>query len=425
MSQRNLRQYAPVHRIGRWIHMSVTPATTHGSSHWIELTILMEMFASSSARWARPGVVLAFSLALVASLFATSSAAADPPPDWIFPVVGQDGVDFAYSDTFGAPRGGGRTHHGVDIGTYGVKGVPVVAAADGFVKYVNWSWTADDLNTDRCCTLAIEHEGGWETWYIHLNNDTPGTDDGLGWGIAPGILPGVEVKAGQLIGWDGDSGNAEGTIPHLHWEVHVDGVVVNPTPHADSATRISAPIPGVYEGTFWDDEGSVHEANIEIIAEHGITRGCNPPDDDRFCPDRDITRGEIAAFIRRTLSLPTVGEDYFTDDTESIFAGDINALTAVGIAFGCTETEYCPDAPLLREEMAELLVRSFGYDNPDELDLFVDDESSPFEASINALGVAGATKGCNPPDNDNFCPDRTLTRAEMATFFARALGLGS
>jgi hypothetical protein len=75
--------------------------------------------------------------------------------------------------------------------------------------------------------------------------------------------------------------------------------------------------------------------------------------------------------------------------------------------------------------MAELLVRSFGYDNPDELDLFVDDESSPFEASINALGVAGATKGCNPPDNDNFCPDRTLTRAEMATFFARALGLGS
>jgi len=85
------------------------------------------------------------------------------------------------------------------------------------------------------------HDGGWETWYIHLNNDTPGTDDGLGWGVADGIVPGVEVQAGQLIGWVGDSGNAEGTIPHLHWEVHVDGVVVSPTPHADSAMRIPAP----------------------------------------------------------------------------------------------------------------------------------------------------------------------------------------
>ncbi len=168
-------------------------------------------------------------------------ALAEAPP-WIFPVVGTDGVDFGYSDTFGASRSGGRTHQGVDIGTYGVKGVPVVAAASGTVRYVNWSWTADDLNPDRCCTIAIEHADGWETWYIHLNNDTPGTDDGLGWGIAPGILPGTDVTAGQLIGWVGDSGNAEGTIPHLHWEVHAPGgVVVNPTPHADAALRILEP----------------------------------------------------------------------------------------------------------------------------------------------------------------------------------------
>ena len=190
----------------------------------------------------------AFLLSLVILPIIADPANADgPPPDWIFPLVGQDGVDFAYSDTFGACRGSGcsRGHHGVDIGTYGVKGVPVVAAADGVIKYVNWSHTADDLNPERCCTIAIEHANGWETWYIHLNNDTPGTDDGLAWGIAPGIVPGVEVQAGQLIGWDGDSGNAEGTIPHLHWEVHVDGVVVNPTPHADVAMRISAP--GVLE----------------------------------------------------------------------------------------------------------------------------------------------------------------------------------
>ncbi|MEZ5175723.1 MAG: VCBS repeat domain-containing M23 family metallopeptidase [Acidimicrobiia bacterium] len=189
--------------------------------------------------------VVATVLTLAAALLTATApmARADvPPPDWIFPVVGQDGVDFGYSDTFGAPRSGGRTHHGVDIGTYGIKGVPVVAAADGYVRYVNWSSSPDDLNPERCCTLALMHEGGWETWYIHLNNDTPGTDDGLGWGIADGILPGVTVEAGQLIGWDGDSGNAEGTYPHLHWEVHAPGgVVVNPTPHADAAMRISEP----------------------------------------------------------------------------------------------------------------------------------------------------------------------------------------
>ena len=166
----------------------------------------------------------------------------DPPP-WIFPVVGTDGVDFYYSNTFGACRGSGcsRSHHGVDILTYGVKGVPVVAAADGVVRFVNWSSDPENLNPDRCCTISIEHAGGWRTSYIHLDNDTPGTDDGLGWGIAAGIVPGVEVMAGQLIGWVGDSGNAEGVAPHLHWEVHHDGVVLDPTPHADAAMRIAEP----------------------------------------------------------------------------------------------------------------------------------------------------------------------------------------
>jgi hypothetical protein len=287
------------------------------------------------------------------------------PKDFVFPLIGTDGVDFRYSNTFGAPRGGGRTHHGVDIMTYGVKGVPVVAAADGVIRYVNWSWTAEGIDPSRCCTLAIDHEDGFETWYIHMNNDTQRadgsyTDDGQGWGIADGIFPGVRVRRGQLIGWDGDSGNAENTGPHLHWEVHYNGVVLDPTPYADWAVRLSDPLPGVWEGQFWDDEGSVHEANIDIMYGQGITRGCNPPENDKFCPTRQITRGEIAAFLRRLLNLDAVGTDYYTDDEESIFHDDINALTEEGIAFGCTETEYCPDAPLRRDEMAELLVRTFG-----------------------------------------------------------------
>ncbi|MGI9529485.1 MAG: M23 family metallopeptidase, partial [Acidimicrobiia bacterium] len=361
---------------------------------------------------------------LLAATLPVGAADADPPA-WIFPVVGQDGVDFAYGDTYGAPRSGGRSHEGVDIGTYGVKGVPVVAAAAGVVRYVNWSSNPADLNPERCCTISIDHADGWRTSYIHLDNDTPGTDDGNGWGIADGIVPGVTVQAGQLIGWVGDSGNAERVYPHLHWEVHSPSGVVNPTPHADNATRISAPIPLVWDGHFWDDDTSVHEANIDIIADLDITRGCNPPDNTMYCPEHDITRGQMAAFIRRMLNLPAVEADHFSDDAESIFEGDINAITEAGIGFGCSETNYCADTPLIREEMAEFLVRAFGYDNPDGLDLFTDDDGSAFQDSINALGVHDITKGCNPPDNDQFCPDRTLTRAEMASFFARALELGS
>jgi Peptidase family M23 len=359
------------------------------------------------------------------------------PKDFIFPLAGEDkGTNscaygrFYYSDTFGAARSGGRTHQGVDIMTCGYKGVPVVAAADGVIRYVNWSWTEEGIDPDRCCTLAIDHGDGYETWYIHLNNDSQRedgsyTDDGQGWGIAPGIVPGVEVRAGQLVAWSGDSGNAESTLPHLHWEVHYDGQVLNPTPYADWATRIPAPMPETYAGYFWDDEGSVHEANIDIMFEEGITRGCNPPYNDNYCPGDNITRGQMAAFLRRLLELPSVGTDYFTDDGESIFEDDINALAEAGIAFGCTATEYCVGDPLRREEMAELLVRTFGYDNPDGVDFFVDDESSPFQDSINKLRNHGITKGCNPPDNDRFCATDPLTRAQMATFLARALELGT
>jgi hypothetical protein len=404
------------------------------------------MSASTSARLFRPGVILVLVLALVATFLSTPAGAdewtADEygPRAFTFPVVGQDGVDFAYSDTYGAPRSGGRTHEGVDIGTYMAKGVPVVAAGDGVVERVNWSTNPTDINPERCCTISIIHDDDYRTHYLHLNNDTQRadgtyTDDGQGWGIADGILPGVRVTEGQLIGWVGDSGNAEWTIPHLHWEVHAPGdIVVNPTPYADWAIRIPAPgadpIPEPepepeYYGAFRDDEGNVHEANIDIIADQGITRGCNPPTNDEYCPQREITRGEMAAFIRRVLALPASSGDFFTDDDESIFNGDINAIAEAGIGFGCTDTAYCPDEPLVREEMAELLVRSFGYDNPEDVDLFVDDEASIFEASINALANHGITRGCNPPDNDEYCPDRTLTRDEMATFFARALDLGS
>jgi peptidoglycan hydrolase-like protein with peptidoglycan-binding domain len=130
-----------------------------------------------------------------------------------------------FADWFWAARSHG-IHHAQDL--MSPKMTPVVAAADGTVRLVNWT-SEDHMNPDRCCTIALRHNDGWESWYIHLNNDTPGTDDGLAWGIADGIVPGTPVTAGQLIGWVGDSGTAELTGSHIHFELRDPaGVIVNP-----------------------------------------------------------------------------------------------------------------------------------------------------------------------------------------------------
>lgn len=179
-------------------------------------------------------------------------------------------------------------------------------------------------------------------------------------------------------------------------------------------------------GTFVDDDGNVHEGNIEAIAADGITRGCNPPQNDRYCPRDPVTRGEMAAFLNRALNLDASESDHFVDDEASIFQNDINALAAAGITRGCNppdNNEYCPDSHVTRGEMAAFLVRGFGYTDDGGGDLFVDDDESIFEGDIDRLGAAGVTLGCNPPTNDRFCPNDSVLRDQMASFLGRALGL--
>ncbi len=153
----------------------------------------------------------------------------------VFPVAGPA----TYSDSFYAARSNGD-HHAQDL--MADKMTPVVAAASGTIIRVNGETHAQYIREDKCCTLGIRHDDGWETHYIHLNNDNPGTDDGQGWGIAPGITIGVHVEAGQLIGWVGDSGNAENTPPHLHFQLDdPNGVIVNPY-QALRAAQGAAPV---------------------------------------------------------------------------------------------------------------------------------------------------------------------------------------
>jgi Tol biopolymer transport system component len=115
----------------------------------------------------------------------------------------------------------------------------------------------------------------------------------------------------------------------------------------------------------------------------------------------------------------------FTDvDSANIFESDICWLAAEGITLGCnppTNDEFCPDDNVTRGQMAAFLVRALGYTDNGGGDLFTDDDGSVFEGDIDRLGTAGVTRGCNPPTNDEFCPDENVTREQMAAFLRRAL----
>ncbi|MDJ0925139.1 MAG: M64 family metallopeptidase [Acidimicrobiia bacterium] len=121
----------------------------------------------------------------------------------------------------------------------------------------------------------------------------------------------------------------------------------------------------------------------------------------------------------------TVATTNFVDTTTSAFKDDITRLARAGITRGCNppaNDRYCPLNTVTRGQMAAFLVRALGY-TASSGDLFNDDNGTTFEDDINRLGTAGVTRGCNPPINDRYCPDNTVTRGQMAAFLRRALNL--
>jgi hypothetical protein len=184
--------------------------------------------------------------------YGTEAVAPSGPPDIIFPVQG--GATF--SDDFGDARSGGRTHEGNDL--MAPKMTPVVAARGGRIVY------APTTEPSYGFMLTISGDDGYEYDYLHINNDTPDTDDGLGgtqYAYAPGIVNGIYVTQGQHIAWVGDSGNAESTGSHLHFEIRLpDDTAINPYPYLTAALNI-----------FTYDMDAVMAASQDINSDKGLT----------------------------------------------------------------------------------------------------------------------------------------------------------
>lgn len=113
-----------------------------------------------------------------------------------------------FTSGFGMRRtpygGGSQFHYGVDIA--GSHGSPIYATADGKVSQAGYRGSYGNL-------IVIHHGYGFQTYYAHLSKYA--------------VSPGTWVKRGQVIGYMGRTGRATGT--HLHYEVHVNGVAVNPS----------------------------------------------------------------------------------------------------------------------------------------------------------------------------------------------------
>ena len=151
-------------------------------------------------------------------------------PRLVFPVLGPT----VFQDDFGDARGQGR-HEGNDI--MAPRRALALAAEAGTVKF----WTT---SARAGCMLYLEGESGTEYLYIHLNNDLGETNDNQGRCVAgvayaKNLKTGARVAAGEPIGYVGDSGDANGVDPHLHFEVHPDGgSATSPFPYLRQARRL-------------------------------------------------------------------------------------------------------------------------------------------------------------------------------------------
>ena len=112
------------------------------------------------------------------------------------------------TDTWGAARSQGRTHEGIDI--FAARGTPIQATTQGIVSKVGENGLGGRV-------VVIVGPGGAGHYYAHLE------------GYAD-ISPNDWVNAGDIIGYVGDSGNAKGTPPHVHYGIYINGSAVNPYP---------------------------------------------------------------------------------------------------------------------------------------------------------------------------------------------------
>ena len=273
-----------------------------------------------------------------------------------------------------------------------------------------WGWTtAAPLN--RWHGVATDAEG--RVTEIDLSGP-------FGNGLT-GSIPDEIGQLSELVGLD-----LSGNDLCLPRSMQFDGSHMEIWLGAGLRTCPSSVDPSV-DARFADITGGTHSNALQALAERGIFDGTECAED-RICPDQAIKRRTVAVWLVRAIDgedPPAVGGTGFGDvDGGSWWMPYVERLATLKVTQGCVVDPplFCPDDSVARGQMASFLMRSFGLE-PAPAAGFSDTGGGTHEAAIDALYAAGVTVGCdtNPL---RFCPAQPVTRAQMATFIARALGLG-
>jgi hypothetical protein len=330
--------------------------------------------------------------------------AGDPVIPIVFPVSGS----VTFMDTYGAPRSGGRSHEGIDI--MAAKMTPVLAVVDGIVDWLNNS------SQDNSYLLLLRGDDGNDYLYLHLNNDTPGTDDGLGgskYAYAPGLQNGDRVYAGQVIAYVGDSGNAENVQPHLHFEIHLGGYKnpINPYPSLLSAIKTE-----LFHDTL---PNSWFFPYLENLFQKKIVTGYS---DGTFKPHLPIKRAEFIKLVIKALNLETeLGyQGFFADVPVSYWARSYIELARLkGFIEGDGNGNFRPEDKITRAEAAKILTKSLNL-TPTQSGIGFKD-ISPTHWAYQYILTLKAKGIINGYSDNTFQPESPLSRSEALKLISALL----
>ena len=257
--------------------------------------------------------------------------------------------------------------------------------------------------------------------------------DGVCWGTSRRTQPFPPAEAGAGYGEDLYSRGKSRLVDHVFFagdifEVGEATVEVLERVGNNYMVRVvdeSEPEPA-FEGRFSDDDGNGHEANIEAIAGLGITLGCNPPTNDRYCPSRLVTRAQMMAFLARALGesqSDSTGSRFSDVADDAWYRGFVERLADLGVVEAYEDGTFRPEEPLTRLDMAVFLTRAFSgitaVGSPAGVfnDIPADAEHA---GEVEGILAAGVTRGCSA-DPLQYCPDAPVPRDQMASFLGRAL----
>ena len=247
----------------------------------------------------------------------------------------------------------------------------------------------------------------------NTNPDVTGADGRFRWDVVAGLWKVRAEASGCHAPGDEDTGFVETSS------------LAVPPPHVGLVLEMECAV--VADGSYSDISGG-HVPAIEALAAQGVLEGteCGRG---LFCPGNGMKRWTMAVWLVRAVDGsdpdPITTSRFEDVDPNEWWAPYVERLAELEVTKGCNlqQTRYCPDKTVPREQMASFLVRAFEYETAAAAG-FVDTAGSGHAADIDALAAARVTIGCSL-DPLEFCPGDDVTREEMATFLARALGLVS